>query len=83
MDKCKFWNYIISFIKEQDVDFEADFSDIATKQLRALFTSFCLLFDIDADTSECTACLWSMFDLLEFDDSLEDKFYNFMLEYLV
>lgn len=83
MNKCKFWNYITSFIEEQDVDFEVNFSDIATKQLRALFTSFCLIFGISADTVECDTCLWDIFDLLNFDETLKEKFDNFMLEYLV
>lgn len=84
MDKNKFWfwNYIISFIKEQDIDFEVDFSDIGTKQLRSLFTSYCLVFNIDAGTAECDACLWDIFDHLNFDETLEEKFNNFMLEFL-
>lgn len=83
MNKCKFWNYIISFIEEQDVDFGVDFSDIATKQLRALFTSYCLVFNIDTDTVECDICLCDMFDLLNFDETLKEKFDNFMLGHLV
>lgn len=83
MDKRKFWDYITSFIEEQDIDFEVDFSDIATKQLRALFTSYCLMFDIDADTAECDACLWDMLDLVDSDETLKGKFDNFMLEYLM
>lgn len=83
MNKCKFWNYITSFIEEQDIDFEVNFSDIATKQLRALFTSYCLMFNIDADTAECEACLCDMFELMNFDETLKEKFDNFMLKYLV
>lgn len=83
MNKCKFWDYITSFIEEQDIDFEVDFSDIATKQLRALFTSYCLMFNIDADTAECDACLWDISDLIKVDENHMDNFENFMLEYLV
>lgn len=84
MDKNKFWfwNYITFFIKEQDIDFEVDFSDIATKQLRSLFTSYCLMFNIDTDTAECEACLRDIFDIVNFDETLEEKFNNFMLEFL-
>lgn len=58
-------------------------SDTATKQLKSLFTSYCLMFNIDADTAECDTCLWDIFDLLNFDETLKENFDNFMLEYLV
>lgn len=83
MDKYKFWNYIISFIKGQEINFDEDFGDLSSQQLKALFTSYCLMFNIDADTAECDACLWDIFDLMKFDESLMDNFKKFMLEYLV
>ena len=83
MNKCKFWNYIISFIKEQEINFDEDFGDLLSQQLRALFTSYCLMFNIDADTAECDACLWDISDLIKVDENHMDNFENFMLEYLV
>lgn len=83
MDKKSFWLYITAFVKEQGISFDEDFSDISSQQLRSLFTSYCLMFNIDADTAECDACLCDIFDLMKLDESLMDNFKKFMLEYLV
>ncbi len=83
MNKCKFWNYIISFIKEQEINFNEDFGDLLSQQLKALFTSYCLIFGIDADTSECDACLRDISDLVKVDENYMGIFENFMLGYLV
>lgn len=85
MNKYKFWNYIISFTKERILDFDEDFSDISSQQLRALFTSYCLMFDINADTAESDACLWDIFNETGLSDlyDVKENFDNFMLEYLV
>lgn len=83
MDKKAFWLYIIGFTKDQKTNFDEDFSDISSQQLRALFTSYCLVFDIIADTAESDVCLWDIFDMTELDDKLQEDFENFMLGFLV
>lgn len=81
--KKSFWLYITAFVKEQKINFDEDFSDISSQQLKALFTSYCLMFNIDADTAECDACLWDIFDLMKMNKSLMDNFKKIMLEYLL
>lgn len=83
MDKKAFWLYIIGFTKDQKTNFDEDFSDILSQQLRALFTSYCLVFDINADTAESDVCLWDIFDMTGLDDKLQEDFENFMLGFLV
>lgn len=83
MNKREFWNYIISFIKEQEINFDEDFHDLSSQRLRALFTSFCLIFNINTDASESIACLWDIFNETGLDENLQEKFDNFMLEYLM
>lgn len=85
MNKSKFLNYIISFTKEHTLDFDEDFSDILSQQLRALFTSYCLMFNIDADTAESDVCLWDIFDETGLSDlyDVKENFDKFMLGYLV
>ena len=48
MSKEEFLNYIIDFAMD------AEWGDLKRReQLRALFTSWCFIFGIDADTKEC------------------------------
>lgn len=81
--KKSFWLYITAFVKEQEINFDEDFSDISSQQLKALFTSYCLMFNINEGTAECDAHLWHIFDIMKMDESLMDNFKKFMLEYLV
>lgn len=85
MNKCKFWNYIISFVKERILDFDESFLDISSQQLRALFTSYCLMFDINTYTAESDVCLWDIFNETGLSDlyDVKENFDKFMLEYLV
>lgn len=83
MDKKAFWLFLMGFTKEQEINFDEDFSDISSQQLRALFTSYCLVFGINADTAESDVCLWDIFDRTKLDESLKENFDNFMLKFLV
>lgn len=83
INKCRFWNYIISFVKEERINMDEDFGDLSSEQLRALFTSYCLIFDILVDTAECDASLSDIFDLTDIDEHGEKDFNDFMLSFLV
>lgn len=92
MNKCKFWNYIMSFTKDQEINFDEDFSDISSQQLRALFTSYCLMFDIDTAkiedceyiySAECDYMLYEIFYKTGLNDDLKGDFDRFMLKFLV
>lgn len=68
-----------------------DWCDKYTKeQARAIFTTICLVGNIDADTAECDGILSYMYDaagvveVSDFDDLAEyDDFKNYMLALIV
>lgn len=79
MNKQDFLNYII------DYAVCTGWEDCHGKdQIRALFTSWCLIFHIDADTKECDEALnviyWraAMEELIEYED-----YERFMIEFIV
>ena len=79
MDKKEFLNYIIGYaICTGWEDFHGK------DQIRALFTSWCLIFHIDVDTKECDDALnvicWrgDMGDLIKYKD-----YERFMIEFIV
>lgn len=79
MNKQEFLNYII------DYAIHTGWEDVYGKdQIRALFTSWCLIFHIDADTKECDNALniiyWraAMKELIEYSD-----YERFMIEFIV
>lgn len=79
MNKQEFLNYII------DYAICTGWEDCNGKdQIRALFTSWCLIFHIDADTKECDDTLnviyWraAMEELIEYED-----YEQFMIEFIV
>lgn len=89
-----FWNYIMSFAKEQEINFEEDFSDISSQQLRALFTSYCLMFGVDTSatitkdgksmySAECDYLLNEIFWATGLCDYTRKEFNKFMLEFLI
>lgn len=55
------------------------------EQARALFTSWCLMEDIDADTRKCDETLLMLYDNadLESVDITYDEFENFMIGLIV
>lgn len=79
MTKQDFLNYIIDF------SINVGWEDCHGKdQIRALFTSWCLIFHIDADTKECDETLnviyWraAMEEVVEYED-----YERFMIEFIV
>ena len=53
-------------------------------QIRALFTSWCLIFHIDADTKECDDTLNSIYWRAAIEELIEYKDYErFMIEFIV
>lgn len=76
MNKEEFLNYIIDFATDTEWD------DLKRKeQLRALFTSWCFIFGIDADTMECDDVLGEIYFRIAFE--IEEEFENYMVELIV
>ncbi len=76
MNKEEFLNYIIDFATDTEWD------DLKRRErLRALFTSWCFIFCIEADTKECddalgVICFRAAFEMVE-------EFENYMVELIV
>lgn len=79
MDKKEFLNYII------DYAVCTGWEDFHGKdQIRALFTSWCLIFHIDADTKECDEALMTIYSRAAIDEVIDYKLYElFMIEFVV
>ena len=73
MSKEEFLNYIIDFATD------TEWGDLKRReQLRALFTSWCFIYGIDADTKECddalnVICFRATFEMVE-------EFESYMVE---
>ena len=53
-------------------------------QARSLFTTICLMENIDADTSECDKILSNLYWLSALEELIEyEDFVNFMVKYIV
>lgn len=79
MNRQEFLNYII------DYAIHTGWEDFRGKdQIRSLFTSWCLIYHIDANTKECDDALnviyWraAMEELIEYED-----YERFMIEFIV
>ena len=79
MDKQEFLNYII------DYAIGAGWEDFHGKdQIRALFTSWCLIFHIDANTTECDDALYVIYWRAEMEELVEfEEYKQFMIEFVV
>ena len=79
MNKEEFLNYII------DYAIHTGWKDFHGKdQIRALFTSWCLIFRIDADTRECVEALHVIYWRGALEELVEYKDYEqFMIEFIV
>ena len=83
--KLQLLNYLERFLMQNNWD------DKYTKeQARSIFTTICLVENIDADTAECDGILAHLYvkaeidELCSFDDEGdEDSFYNYMVELIV
>lgn len=79
MNEQEFLNYIIDFA------IHAGWEDYNGKeQIRALFTSWCLIFHIDADTKECDDVLMEIYDRATMGEVVDYVDYErFMIEFIV
>lgn len=79
MNKREFLNYII------DYAIHTGWEDLNGKdQIRALFTSWCLIFHVDADTKECDEALMTIYSRAAIDEVIDYKLYElFMIEFVV
>lgn len=79
MNKQEYLNYII------DYAIHTGWEDFHGKdQIRALFTSWCLINHIDADTKECDDALRNIYYRAAIDELEEyDDYVRFMVEFIV
>ena len=77
MTKEKFLNYIIDFAGNT---LWSEFN--VREQLRALFTSYCLIYGVDDDTKECDDILYIIREALEFQADVEE-FEQYIIELIV
>lgn len=79
MSKEEFLNYIIDFAMDTDWD------DLKRReQLRALFTSWCFIFGIDADTMECDNALGVIYRKVLMEPVIDfDELESYMIELIV
>ena len=79
MNEQDFLNYII------DYAVCTGWEDFYGKdQIRALFTSWCLIFHIDADTKECDDALMEIYDRAAMGEVVDYVDYErFMIEFIV
>ena len=79
MNKEEFLDYIV------DYAVYSGWEDCNGKdQIRALFTSWCLIHHIDADTKECGDALYVIYWRAEMEELVEfEKYKQFMIEFIV
>lgn len=79
MNKQEFLNYII------DYAIHTGWEDFNGKdQIRALFTSWCLIFHIDADTKECDDALYIIYWRAEMEELIDyGEYKQFMIELIM
>ena len=79
MNKKEFLNYII------DYAIHIGWEDFHGKdQIRALFTSWCLIFRIAVDTKECGDALYIIYWRAEMEELVEyEEYKQFMIEFIV
>lgn len=77
MNKEEFLNYITDFAANT---LWSEFNE--REQLRALFTSWCFIFGVNADTKECDDILFIIREALEFQADVEE-FERYMIELIV
>lgn len=79
MSKEEFLNYIIDFATDTEWD------DLKRReQLRALFTSWCFIYGVDADTKECDDVLSIVYGKVLMEPIIDyDKLKVYMIELTV
>lgn len=79
MNKKEYLDYIIDYAES------AGWEDFHGKdQIRALFTSWCLIFRIDVDTEECDTALKKLYYDGELKELVDwNDYERFMIEFIV
>lgn len=79
MNKEELLNYIIDFAMD------AEWDDLKRReQLRALFTSWCFIFGVDADTKECDNALSIIYEKVLMEPVIDyDELEEYMIELIV
>lgn len=79
MNKQNYLNYIIVYAIFTGWE---DFN--GKNQIRALFTSWCLIFHIDVDTKECDDALYIIYWRSEMEELVEyEEYERFMVEFII
>ena len=66
------------------IDGAEDIDELWVEQLRCIFITWCLAYDIMADTYECDSTLEYIYDSIDYMIDVEyDDFYNSMVKYIV
>lgn len=79
MNKQEFLNYIIDYAIHTGWE-----NWNGKDQIRALFTSWCLIFHVDADTKECSDALNVIYWRAAMEELIEyENYEQFMIEFIV
>lgn len=71
--------YLLDFVNDTDISVE-----IRLRQARAIFTAYCLVRNVEADTFSCDNLLSALYDMIELKGSQSYvDFENFMLKDIV
>ena len=66
------------------IDGAEDIDELWVEQLRCIFITWCLAYDIMADTYICDSTLEYIYDRIDYMIDVEyDDFYNSMVKYIV
>lgn len=77
--KEKLYNYLESFMIENDWQ-----DEYTPKQARAIFTTICLVGNIDADTRPCDEMLATLYWRAALEEIIDyDDFEKFMIELII
>lgn len=78
MNKEEFLNYIIDFATD------TEWEDLKRReQLRALFTTWCFIHGIDADTKQCDDALETLYVAVDLPESQRYELEQYMIELIV
>ena len=86
-EKFHMFNYMLDFAGQNEFVENLQI-ELFLKQFCALFTSYCLIYGIDADSLECDSTLMILFDMInaKLPDDIKgdyDTFYQYMVKYIV
>ena len=79
VDKDKFKKYIIDFVSDS-INSGWGTDDPFWPQVKSLFTTYCILFDIQADTAESDNFAWEITQIVDEDPYvIESVLYEFIV----